>query len=62
MSKIPLFIYVFNKEDSDAMKNAGYRMIQSNDDMGVYVFENRSELEFSCNVKHYYSNVLTFGK
>ena len=55
------FIYVFDKETSDAMVEQGLTLIKSDDDKKVYVFENKPEMTFNFSKKDFvYSNTLTF--
>lgn len=43
------FLYVFSKHDRDVLLERGYSLIQSNDVTHTYVFENRTDANFSLN-------------
>lgn len=55
------FLYVFSKEERDALLTLNYLLIKSDDEKNTYVFENRDELYFDLNEIHAIpSDTLTF--
>lgn len=55
------FLYVFSKEERDALLALNYLLIKSDDEKSTYVFENRDELHFDLNEVHAIpSDTLTF--
>lgn len=55
------FLYVFSKEERDALLALNYLLIKSDDEKSTYVFENRDELHFDLNEIHAIpSDTLTF--
>lgn len=59
------FIYVFNTDARDAMINAGYIMLKSDDRNNIFVFEgvespNQTQTFALNNVSYIPSNTLTF--
>lgn len=54
------FIYVFNKEDKECLEAIGYKLFQSDDLYGTYVFLNNTELNLaSAGVSYVLSDSLT---
>lgn len=55
------FLYVFSKDERDALLAINYLLIKSDDEKNTYVFENRDELHFDLNEIHAIaSDTLTF--
>lgn len=55
------FLYVFSKDERDALLALNYLLIKSDDEKSTYVFENRDELHFDLNEVHAIpSDTLTF--
>lgn len=55
------FLYVFSKNERDALLSLNYTLIKSDDTKNIYVFENDESLRFdSDKVKAVYSDTLTF--
>lgn len=41
------FIYAFDPEEKEELERRGYKLVQSDDERGVYVFLNSGTLSFS---------------
>lgn len=54
------FIYVFNKDAKEKLEDMGFRLFQSDDLYGTYVFLNNAELDIaSSGVSYIMSDSLT---
>lgn len=55
------FLYVFSKDERDALLALNYLLIKSDEEKNTYVFENRDELHFDLAEIHAIaSDTLTF--
>lgn len=55
------FLYVFSKDERDALLALNYLLIKSDEEKNTYVFENRDELYFDLDEIHTIaSDTLTF--
>ena len=55
------FIYVFSTESRDKLLSAGYKLLKSNNEQDMYVFENKEVHTFSLhNISFALSDTLTF--
>lgn len=56
-----MFLYVFSEQERDALLELDYKLIKSDDETKVYVFENQDELRFSLNeINAFKSDILSF--
>lgn len=56
------FIYVINKQDMNKLLDAGFKLMYSNDRMGIYVFANDPSLDFDLSTfPCIYSDQLLFN-
>lgn len=58
---MPMFIYVMSKDACKKMKRLGYTLLKEDTRNKVYVFENKSNMNFdSLDFPHVVSSMLTF--
>lgn len=41
------FIYVFNRVDMERLLSLGFNLIQSNENLGIYIFDSKCKKDFS---------------
>lgn len=55
------FLYVFGKENRDALLKANYTLLTSNEASNIYVFANKADLTFDFStIRFAYSDTLIF--
>lgn len=55
------FLYVFGRENRDALLNANYTLLISNERSDIYVFANKVDLTFDFStIRFAYSDTLIF--
>jgi len=58
---MPKFIYVFNEEDRDVLKQNGYNLLKNDNEQDIYIFENKNDICFAFgNMEYVLSDTLTF--
>lgn len=55
------FLYVFSEKERDTLLALNYRLLKSDNQKNIYVFENQENLRFDLNEVHAFeSDILTF--
>lgn len=55
------FLYVFSKQERDALISIGYALLKSDETNDIYIFENQNELRFNVDdIQAVQSDTLTF--